>query len=169
MSLPSRLLVLDLGRDLAFPEAFDAPVGVGGFFPVGPRAEGGEEVHLYPADIFSSGPEGPRCQRPLPKPDASWRSGTESPGGREAASEAGLLIGAGSWLFAQWRPLDGKELELGVEWFAREAWWERRPLVGDLFLRIVREDDRLAFQLLRRLDEAGARLPGDEGPANRGA
>ena len=60
-------------------------------------------------------------------------------------------LGAGLWIFTQWRPADGGELAEGVEWFAREAWWEGRELEGALFLRLVREDERLAFQLLRRL------------------
>jgi hypothetical protein len=39
----------------------------------------------------------------------------------------------------------------GLEWFAREAWWERSAALGPYILRRVREDGRLATQALRRL------------------
>ena len=137
-----------------------------GFFPEGPRREGEEELHVFGDSLLSMSPDGPRCRRPLPWPRASYRSGVA--GGKEglpkgeasirdspARARPPLTLGAGLWLFSQWRPVDGWELADGIEWFAREGWWEGRELEGEFFLRLVREDSRVAFQILRRLAPGG--------------
>jgi hypothetical protein len=39
----------------------------------------------------------------------------------------------------------------GLEWFARETWWEKAGGRGPYILRRVREDGGLATQALRRI------------------
>ena len=162
MDLPTRLLTLDLGAGIEYPEVLHLVRTDGDFFPAGPLDEGGEELHRFDPDLVSMGPEGPRCRRPLPSPEASYRRRGRESGAVEARAEEvatevhanasdGSCLVAGLWLFTQWRPADGGQLALGIEWFAREAWWEGRELEGRLFLRLVREDGKLAFQLFWRL------------------
>lgn len=157
MAIPTRLLTLDLRSAIDFPEALTLAMRDGDFFPGGPADEGDEELHRFDLDLLASGPDGPRCRRPLPLPLASHRRSRPKGAAKEAQTEVRLEPGlkarlqAGLWLFTQWRPADGGELAEGIEWFAREAWWEGRELEGGLFLRLVREDGRLAFQLLMRL------------------
>jgi hypothetical protein len=147
MRLPESLLRLDLGRDLDFP----LPIGLAGspaLFPEGPDREGGEELHVYPPGLFPADEDGPRCPRPLPPPLSSW-----STAAADRESGTGYRLTSGAWLFAQSRPTGPSELEDFLEWFAREAWWERRRLEGPWLLRLVREDGKTAYQLLRRLIE----------------
>jgi hypothetical protein len=44
-----------------------------------------------------------------------------------------------------------EELSAGIEWFAREIWWQRIGASGPYMLRRVREDGGLATQALRRI------------------
>ncbi|HUX40459.1 MAG TPA: hypothetical protein VMV83_04745 [Rectinemataceae bacterium] len=167
MALPTRLLTLDLRAGIEYPEALYVVTTRGDFYPAGPLDEGDEELHRFDLDLVPMGPEGPRCRRPLPPPEASYRRRGRESGAVEARAKEGRAeeertemranastgsrLVAGLWLFTQWRPADGGELALGIEWFAREAWWEGRELEGKLFLRLVREDGKLAFQILGRL------------------
>jgi hypothetical protein len=162
MALPTRLLTLDLRAGIEYPESLPVATTEGDFYPSGPLEEGDEELHRFGHDLVSMGPEGPRCRRPLPTPEALYRRRGRESGAIEARSAEGPAeprpgagpgsrLEAGLWLFTQWRPADGGELALGIEWFAREAWWEERSLEGALYLRLVREDGGLAFQLLGRL------------------
>jgi hypothetical protein len=152
MSYP-HLLTLDLREDLAYrnlPPLQDLgsqDEAVKAWFPE--LDEGEERLHILDAASFDFGGDGPGVALPLPSPTASYaRSGLDTlPGG------AAFILTAGSYLFFQWRPTSMEELAEGLEWFAREAWWEGRSTVGPTMLRLVCEDGRLARQALRRLAE----------------
>lgn len=171
-----RLLTLNLRDCIEYPEALPVVTIEGDFYPAGPSEEGGEELHRFGLDLVTMGPEGPRCRRPLPSPEASYRRRgrensaieTRAQEGRtdaRAVADPGSRLETGFWLFAQWRPAAGGELALGIEWFAREAWWEGRKLEGPLYLRLVREDGGLAFQLLGRLAPSRRAAPMPSGQA----
>ena len=70
---------------------------------------------------------------------------------KKAARHEKYGLAAGEYVFLQWRPRDVEELMEGLEWFARQAWWERAAAKGPYILRRVREDGRLATQALRRI------------------
>jgi hypothetical protein len=115
--------------------------------------EGEEEVFLFDEeDLVDFDPdEGPKLRRPLPGPRFYGRRpapGKDLVGG--AALPAAKLEG-GNYSFLQWRPRDESELAEGLEWFARESWWERSGARGPYILRRVREDGKLATQVLRRI------------------
>ena len=99
-------------------------------------------------DAVAQDPDGPRAVRPLPPP--AFRGALDPSPGPDGAN-----LDAGSWIFCQARggpdgpvPADVEEM---VEWFAREAWWTGAETAGRLYLRLVKEDGRLAIQALRRL------------------
>jgi hypothetical protein len=96
---------------------------------------------------------------------SSWCAADET---SPLSGEPCLRLEAGSWLFTQWRSgkdegpaagdlaaddLAAGDLARGLEWFAREAWWQRRALEGPWLLRLVKEDGRIACQALRRLSD----------------
>jgi hypothetical protein len=112
--------------------------------------EGGEELFLFDEeDLVAFDPdEGPSLRRPLPRPRFYGRKPP-----RPEASPATMLLKQGNYAFLQWRPRDEAELEEGIEWFVREAWWQRVGASGPYILRRVREDGRLATQVLRRSDK----------------
>lgn len=113
-------------------------------------AEGEEELFLFDEEeIVSFDPdEGPSLCRPLPRPRFYGR---RPKGGAAPVGQGREGLGAGSYVFLQWRPRDEGELLEGLEWFAREVWWERSPAKGPYILRRIREDGRLATQALRLL------------------
>jgi hypothetical protein len=124
-----------------------APDGAGSFLELSlgeDMAEGEEEVFLFDEEelVAFDPDEGPTLSRPLPRPRFYGRRGGPGP--------AGASVAAGSYLFLQWRAGDEEELLEGIEWFARESWWERAATTGPYILRRIREDGRLATQLLRR-------------------
>jgi hypothetical protein len=49
----------------------------------------------------------------------------------------------------QFRPRDLEELRAGLEWFARESWWENAGARGPYLVRRVAEDGKLATQVIR--------------------
>ena len=159
------LLTLDLRAPLAYPGLENPPIpGI----PLSGRAfagaasgvlaearlgedleEGMEEIFLLDGEelVLFDPDEGPRLRSPLPAPRYYGRreSGAASP-------EAGAYtLAPGEYAFVQWTPRDAEELERGLEWFARETWWERMAVCGPYVLRRVREHSRLATQALRRL------------------
>jgi len=108
--------------------------------------EGEEELFLFAEeDLVAFDPdEGPVLLRPLPRPSFYGR--------RSATDAASAKLAAGRYIFLQWRPIYEKELLEGLEWFAREAWWERAAANGPYFLRRIREEGKLSTQALRRID-----------------
>jgi hypothetical protein len=166
------LLTLDLRSALPYsglenPPLAGAPLGGNTLLPdasgalseagIGEdMAEGEEELFLFDEEeLLAYDPdEGPILRRPLPRPRFYGRR--PSPSEAPSAAPTGTNgvprgLGAGTYLFLQWRPRDEAELLEGIEWFAREAWWERASAAGPYILRRIREDGRLATQVLRRL------------------
>jgi hypothetical protein len=157
-----KLLTLDLRAPLPYrglenPPFAGAPFAGSTFVPDGSgvlsetkfgvdMAEGEEELFLFEEEdlIAFDLDEGPLLRRPLPRPSFYGR--------RSEDDTVSARLAAGSYIFLQWQPLDENELLEGLEWFAREAWWERSAAKGPYFLRRVREDGRLATQALRRID-----------------
>ena len=74
-------------------------------------------------------------------------AGAEGPASGLVAS-----LAPGVYAFVQWRPSDEEELMAGLEWFAREAWWQRAAAKGPFILRRIREDGALATQAMRRAE-----------------
>jgi hypothetical protein len=107
--------------------------------------EGEEELFLFDEEelIDFDPDEGPSLRRPLPRPRFYGR--------RPAPVTAEGRLAAGTYAFLQWRPQDEEELLEGIEWFAREAWWQRAAMKGPYILRRIREDARLATQALRKI------------------
>lgn len=106
-------------------------------------------------DAIVASDDGPRLREPLPAP--AWIAASGLPG-QAAAAEAGAeSLEPGRYAFVQARPsaADGQaaaaELSGLVEWFAREAWWQRVEATGPLVVRLVREDGKTAMQIIRRL------------------
>ena len=127
------------------------PDGSGSFIQAGlgeEMTEGEEELFLFDEEelIAFDPDEGPRLCRPLPRPSFYGRLSSSDPPEAEGTARA---LPAGTYVFSQWRPRDKKELLDGIEWFAREAWWERAATKGPYILRRLREDGRLATQILR--------------------
>ncbi len=129
-------------------------------------AEGEEELFAFEADtlVAFDPDEGPRLARPLPAAAFYGRSSGGACPGCAARSRGGppeprpapaggveLGLPVGRYLFLQFRPADQEGLAEGIEWFAREAWWEGKRAEGPYLLRRVKEDHKLATQILRRL------------------
>jgi hypothetical protein len=121
-------------------------------------AEGEEEIFLFDElDLVDFDPDdGPRLRRPLSAPRFYGRRPAPRQGPAASASGPAAKLEAGTYSFMQWRPREAEELEEGLEWFARESWWERTTARGPYILRRVREDSRLATQVLRRLSPSEA-------------
>ena len=152
------LLTLDLRAAIAYRDD-GAPPGRSA-----PLAEGDEELLVFEeAELLRFDPdEGPRARRPLPSPSFRGLARPEAlPRARSASPREGAVftLERGRYLFAQFRPANAEELLEGVEWFAREAWWEGCAAAGPYILRRLREDGRDAVQILRREALSG------EGPA----
>jgi hypothetical protein len=125
------------------------------------KAEGDEELLVFDEEeLVSFDPDdGPRAAAELPPPlfygtSAPRPKGTETGGGSAPPEPLGApwTLPAGDYLFMQWRPASTEELLEGIEWFAREAWWEgggRGGGEGPWLLRILKEDGKMATQLLR--------------------
>lgn len=140
-----------------------------------PQVEGGETVlYFRPEDLVDpTAVDGPRV---LAAPGAPVATGASAPGvaahteahnaanapaaaasalpAGEADADAGterLSIGPGIYAFLQWRAGDEDTLAEGIDYFARELWWERKATEGFWILRRVAEDGRMATQLIARL------------------
>lgn len=118
--------------------------------------EGHEELFVFEAEdlVVFDPDEGPRAVRPLPAPRFHGRG--LALGERPAEAESEHALPRGDYLFMQWRPAGEDELLAGIEFFAREAWWEGAKATGPYLLRRVLEDGKVATQLLRSLSPAQA-------------
>jgi len=168
------LLVLDLHSSLPYdgvenPPVSGAPLEGSLLLPSATGAglevalglalgEGEEEVFLFDegALLDFDPDEGPRIQPALAMPRFYGRGATGKRTTGDGASRAGpgaapRELPRGRYAFMQWRPRDERELAEGIEWFAREVWWERSAAEGPYIVRRLREDGRLTTQLLRRL------------------
>jgi len=130
---------------LAGGEVVELPIGEA-------LEEGEEELFLFDeAELVRFDPDdGPHLAAELPRPGfygRSARPGTPACGTGTERRE----LPRGKYAFMQWRAADEAELERGLEWFARETWWERSETEGPYILRRIREDGKLATQVLRRL------------------
>ena len=151
------LLTLDLRRPLLFPEPLASTAGPLVLASKECGEEGDELLFALPEDLVVEGPDGPRCTGRVDGPLQAWARREAGISGKGEEVGAGFRLAEGHWHFMQWRPGDGVELLEGVEWFARELWWEDRAAEGALFLRVVREEGKLAWQLLRREAKAQGR------------
>lgn len=162
------LLILDLRSALAYEGVENPPLSGAPFagsilaplsegevveLPIGEALEEGEEeLFLFDEDalIRFDPDDGPRLAAELPSPGFYGRSARQGgPSGRAAPERRELP--RGKYAFMQWRPARAAELSLGLEWFARETWWERSEAEGPYILRRIREDGKLATQVLRRI------------------
>lgn len=113
----------------------------------------GEELFLFEAEelIAFDPEEGPRLRAPsLPAPSFYGRLAGAGAGG--AGEKTPYSLAPGSYLFMQWRPSGEAELREGIEYFAREAWWEQERARGPYLLRRLGEDGKVATQLWRSLE-----------------
>jgi len=103
------------------------------------------------ADLIAAHPDdGPRVKRPLSPASFSGES-AESPDSPEGDL---FTIPSGEYVFLQWRKADYPGVEEGIEDFVRQIWWEDMKTEGPWMLRTVREDDRVAYQGLRKISRS---------------
>ncbi len=76
----------------------------------------------------------------------------ESVGTEDDGMAPRIALAPGLYAFTQWRAPDAPSLMEGIEYFAREIWWEGVECRGPWILRRVAEDGRIATQLLVRMD-----------------
>lgn len=110
-----------------------------------------EEVFLFEErDLIVFDPDdGPRLATELPSPFFYGRGLSKE--SIEADRKGSFLLIPGEYLFFQWRPKNEPELREGLEWFARESWWEDQKADGPYIVRRILEDKALATQVLRAI------------------
>jgi hypothetical protein len=114
---------------------------------------GDEELFIFEAEdlIAFDAEDGPRLPpAPLPAPTFYGRLFAARAG--EEGGKPPYTLSPGSYLFMQWRPAGEAELREGIEYFAREAWWEREKAGGPYLIRRLGEDGKVATQLWRSLE-----------------
>ncbi len=144
------LLSLRLHAPLAYAGMENPPfAGLGKERQGKDLGEGDEEVFIFDdEDLIAFDPDdGPRTRGELPPP--SFHGRLADPKAGHGPGQEPWTLPAGDYLFMQWRPVDASETLAGIEWFAREGWWEGDPGKGPFILRRILEDGRLATQLLR--------------------
>lgn len=145
-----QLLTLRLHAPLPFSGLENPPIGPAALFaPPSELPEGAEELFVFPQDglVVYDPEDGPKAARELPLP------GFHGLGGRGAAAKgSSWAIQPGTYLFMQYRPTGEADFLEGVEWFAREAWWEGEKARGPWLIRRLREDGKIATQILRSVE-----------------
>lgn len=111
--------------------------------------EGKEELFVFEAEdlVLFDPDDGPKVVAPLPAP--RFHGTGLKLGEKTGEGETEYSLPRGEYLFMQWRPANEGELLSGMEYFAREAWWEGTKAMGPYLLRRVLEDGKVATQLLR--------------------
>jgi len=147
-----RILTLNLQKAISWektesfgPKSFDA------FFEmIEAAAEDSELILAWPWNslVFFNKEEGPRAIRPLAAPSFTGMRDPAKPAGK------GLILEAGRYVFSQERK---GSMEKAEEWladyieeFARDIWWNAIQAGGELYLRLVKEDNKTAAQLIRK-------------------
>lgn|GEM_PF-263931 len=148
--------------------AFPGSAGQAGALPFPPlETEGEEELAVFAAEglVLMDRDDGPRMQAyPLPPALFYGRAAAGAPAGRPGSQNSGSTADAapessglqtwtlepGAYLLLQWRPENAAEFREGVEYFARQAWWEDEKAEGPYFIRRLREDGKTATQIWRR-------------------
>lgn len=96
-----------------------------------------QESLLWAFDIGQSpsvAPAGePKLDKPLPPPKSL------------------SSLEPGNYYFLQWKEGSYAAVEDGIEDFIRQLWWEGKACRGPLVLRVLREEGRRTFQVLRAL------------------
>jgi hypothetical protein len=139
----------------------------GGLSAIGACAaeEGREELFVFEdsALVAFDPDDGPKAPERLPSPAFYGQAPKPgAPAGQEsrwvlpAGQETQWFLPEGNYLFMQWRPSGEEEFLAGLEWFAREAWWEGHKAVGPWFVRRILEDGKVATQLIRALPRTQA-------------
>lgn len=133
------LLNLNLGKDLDYRKTEYR--NLENFLSLAKEsAEESEFLLCWEYDaIIQNGDDGPRIREDIPAARAFEKAGQER---QDASLKSGL------WLFCQGRAENLKEMMEIVEWFAREAWWVQASIFGPLYVRMVKEDKKLAVQVL---------------------
>jgi hypothetical protein len=122
--------------------------------PTGPGlSEGDEEIFLFDEEslIEFDADNGPKIVPRLPTPGFYGRRNSTGGAVFGGAALERRELPRGRYAFMQWRADTDEELLLGMEWFARETWWEQLRGEGPCILRRLREEGKLASQMLRRL------------------
>lgn len=150
--LVMRMLTLNLQKALSWEktQSFEQK-NLDAFFEVLESApEDTELILAWPWDslAFFNEEEGPRVIRPLAAPVFT---GMRDPG---KPADKGLILEAGSYVFSQERKGSTEKAEEWlagyIEEFARDIWWNAIQAGGELYLRLVKEDNKTAAQLIRK-------------------
>lgn len=160
MSEPN-LLRLHLASALCY-EAFAVEID-----PFSGIPSGSDCVWMFdPYELISEAEgSGPRLKAPLPQAIFSGaaiarreeaRDKAESCSGESSRSAwAGVTcLPPGDYLFVQWRKTSYPRIEDGFEEFMRQVWWEAEKTEGPWILRIVAEDNDMAYQGLRLISKS---------------
>lgn len=114
---------------------------------------GGESLLEFDdGTLISTAEDGPHIQG-IPQADVAYCATTQAGRGN------GFELEAGAYLFFQWRAqgaaaqgCEARPLWTNMlEEVAREIWWQGIVVEGPWFLRLIPEDNRIAFQILRRI------------------
>mgnify|MGYP005841496229 CR=1 FL=1 len=111
--------------------------------------------------LVHSDDDGPHAADPLPLPLMAGIQKSGAPAEARAEQESaigvsldvateGLELPACAYLFAQGRYEDTASVHALLDWFIKEAWWQREASEGPYYVRWVREDGKTALQVLRK-------------------
>lgn len=122
-------------------------------------AEGSELLLAWPMEqLIIEQDDGPRVRLPLAAPSFTGSLKPEdniSDMQANNTNSASIKLETGSYLFCQERRPAQEDpsvwLANFIENFVRDAWWTGSKATGELYLRLVREDNKTAVQLLNRI------------------
>lgn len=104
--------------------------------------------------IISMGPDGPSIdwEKRGPALFDGYAAGPLAPIAPKTQGKGarpGYFLGPGDFAFRQLHDAKDEELGQEIECFLRDAWWEGRRLCGELILRRVPEDGKIALQIIQ--------------------